>query len=114
MTTGPAAGVVGCFAVAADHPSLPGHFPGRPIVPGVVLLDHVLELVLGPGRRATALAGVKFTAAVCPGETIEVSAAQHRAGPDSGRIGFVALRAGQPVLRGAVAFEPADPGRSAP
>lgn len=27
------------LAIAADHPSLAGHFPGQPIVPGVVLLD---------------------------------------------------------------------------
>lgn len=33
------------FSVPADHPSLPGHFPGNPLVPGVVLLDRVIEAV---------------------------------------------------------------------
>jgi 3-hydroxyacyl-[acyl-carrier-protein] dehydratase len=28
--------------ISADHPSLPGHFPGTPIVPGVVILDEIL------------------------------------------------------------------------
>jgi len=27
--------------ISADHPSLTGHFPGTPIVPGVVILDEV-------------------------------------------------------------------------
>ena len=89
--------VVGRFVVPADHPSLPGHFPGQPIVPGVVLLDHVLDLVLGSGCHATALLGVRFTAAVRPDETIEVTATDR-----SGRIGFAATRGGQPVLHGTV------------
>jgi 3-hydroxymyristoyl/3-hydroxydecanoyl-(acyl carrier protein) dehydratase len=31
--------------IAADHPALPGHFPGFPIVPGVVLLDEALHAI---------------------------------------------------------------------
>ena len=31
--------------IAQDHPSLIGHFPGNPVVPGVVLLDHVRQCV---------------------------------------------------------------------
>lgn len=33
------------FSIPADHPCLPGHFPGQPIVPGVVVLDHVLAAI---------------------------------------------------------------------
>jgi 3-hydroxyacyl-[acyl-carrier-protein] dehydratase len=57
------------FRVPADHPSLPGHFPGNPIVPGVLLLDGVLHaLQQASGLRMTRLQQVKFIAALLPEE----------------------------------------------
>ena len=33
------------LCISADHPSLSGHFPGRPVVPGVLILDRVRALL---------------------------------------------------------------------
>lgn len=62
------------FTIAADHPSLPGHFPGRPLVPGVLLLDRVLEAIEaehGP-LGALRLPQVKFLQPLRPGEPARV------------------------------------------
>lgn len=32
------------LTIDQNHPSLAGHFPGNPIVPGVVILDQVIRL----------------------------------------------------------------------
>lgn len=59
--------------VPADHPALAGHFPGNPIVPGVVLLDAVLDAIQSR-RPCTLLAmpAVKFLQPVQPRERIEL------------------------------------------
>ena len=60
------------FAVAPDHPSLAGHFPGNPVVPGVLLLDRALEaLDRSSGRRVASLQRVKFVSALRPGDIAE-------------------------------------------
>ena len=55
--------------IGVDHPALAGHFPGRPIVPGVVLLDAVL-VAIGNAQRAPMgrcrLGAVKFLHPVVP------------------------------------------------
>jgi 3-hydroxymyristoyl/3-hydroxydecanoyl-(acyl carrier protein) dehydratase len=63
------------FAVPHDHPALPGHFPGRPIVPGVLVLDQVLDAVEaghGPLRGGLRLPQVKFVQPLLPGETARI------------------------------------------
>lgn len=62
------------FIIAPDHASLPGHFPGHPLVPGVVVLDRVYAAIearhgaLGPTR----LPQVKFLQPLLPGQRARV------------------------------------------
>ena len=62
------------FSIPRDHPCLAGHFPGRPIVPGVLLLEHVLAAIAavhGP-LHAQHLPQVKFLRPLLPGEPARV------------------------------------------
>jgi 3-hydroxymyristoyl/3-hydroxydecanoyl-(acyl carrier protein) dehydratase len=62
------------FAIPHDHPVLPGHFPGRPIVPGVVVLERVyaaIEAAHGP-LGATYLPQAKFVRPLSPDEQAQV------------------------------------------
>jgi 3-hydroxymyristoyl/3-hydroxydecanoyl-(acyl carrier protein) dehydratase len=61
--------------VPAQHPALAGHFPGNPIVPGVMILDAVIAAAqswLGAGFHVERLAYVKFLAPLKPEETVRI------------------------------------------
>lgn len=61
------------WRVPDDHPALAGHFPGRPIVPGVVLLDRVVGLadqVFGRPERGWRVAQTKFLHPCVPGDEL--------------------------------------------
>lgn len=61
--------------IAPDHPAFAGHFPGAPIVPGVVLLDqalHVIGTQIGMELSACQIASAKFLSPVGPGEPVHV------------------------------------------
>lgn len=62
------------FSISPDDPSLDGHFPGNPIVPGVVLLDQVHEAIGRslPKARLHRWHMVKFVNPLLPGETASV------------------------------------------
>ncbi len=63
------------ISISHDHPSLAGHFPGHPVVPGVVLLDEVLSLVReasGGVQLVMGLPLVKFSSPLRPGEAVTI------------------------------------------
>lgn len=111
--------------VPPQHPAFEGHFPGAPLLPGVVLLDEVLRVVeearFGGGDGATAAVGAsgaaagvgsdagrtgaatgwtiataKFLQPVRPGDTLTV---EHEA-LTNGAIRFAIRSAGRAVATG--------------
>ena len=61
-------------AIRADHPSLPGHFPDTPLVPGVVILDEVLAALLEwrQGCDLTGIRTVKFLVPLKPEQPFSI------------------------------------------
>jgi 3-hydroxyacyl-[acyl-carrier-protein] dehydratase len=90
------------ICIDGAHPALPGHFPGRPVVPAVVVLDHVLraaESELGAALRVCGLPQVKFAAPLRPGERAECA---FELSPT--RLEFRVERNGQPIAYGSFAL----------
>jgi 3-hydroxyacyl-[acyl-carrier-protein] dehydratase len=64
------------FEVDAGHPALAGHFPGEPVLPGVVVLDRVIEAArawLGPELTVVGLPQAKFMSPLRPGDEARTS-----------------------------------------
>src|SRR4029077_4715554 len=51
--------------IRADHPSLAGHFPDAPIVPGVVILDEVISALVERHKNCQ-VAGIRAVKFVLP------------------------------------------------
>ena len=65
--------VEAALAVATDHPAFEGHFPGRPILPGVAILAEVLgaiEAATARGPQEWEIANAKFLVPVAPGTAL--------------------------------------------
>lgn len=84
--------------IDAAHPSLPGHFPGHPIVPGVVLLDRVIgaaEACLTYSIRVASLQQAKFTSALLPEQDASILLTF-----GDGELRFEILRSAERIAQG--------------
>ena len=91
--------------IPLEHPAFAGHFPGTPIVPGVVLLDEALYAIAAHGGVSLAdctLVSVKFRSVVRPGQPIELRF--DVTGP--GGIRFDIRSADQSVASGIISLAP--------
>jgi 3-hydroxyacyl-[acyl-carrier-protein] dehydratase len=87
------------LTIGAEHPALAGHFPGTPIVPGVVLLDETLRALeqdAGAAVTRWRISTAKFLSPVRPGEELTLG---HEPLAD-GSLRFTVLRDGQLVAHG--------------
>lgn len=82
--------------IDAAHPALAGHFPGNPVVPGVVLLERVAAALRAWRGERVAKLDAKFVQPLLPAEdaVIELHA-------EAARVRFTVTRAdGVALARG--------------
>lgn len=90
-------------AVPLAHPALAGHFPGHPIVPGVVILDHVigsLPVFLGQAVQVNGFPMVKFLAPLAPEQPFEIAFVRKT----EGQVSFEVTSAGNRIVHGTIAY----------
>jgi len=93
------------LTIPSSHPALPGHFPGRPVVPGAVILAevvHVATNLLG-AVRVTGLTSVKFSNPMLPEQRCELVLTDAGAGVAT----FELTHEGVRVASGRLRYEPA-------
>ncbi|WP_051229271.1 hypothetical protein [Paludibacterium yongneupense] len=88
-----------------DHPAFAGHFPGHPVVPGVLLLSAAIDSIqAATGRKVTQVTAAKFLNPVGPGVELCLSV---RAGPGQ-RLLFDIAAQELKIASGSLSLAPED------
>lgn len=98
-------------SIGPDHPALPGHFPGHPVVPGVLVMDEVIETLreyYGQVLIVTGLPSVKLSSPLFPGERMMIEIVRE----DAGTAAFICRVDQRMVATGSIRFRLPDADRT--
>ena len=98
------------FTLRGDEPFLRGHFPGEPLMPGVLLVEAVAQLAgvvaqsdpaIAPlaGLKLTAIRAAKILGTARPGETVTLHTRV------TGRMGHLVQAQGTATVRGTLVLQ---------
>lgn len=106
--------VVALRNVTANEPQFTGHFPGRPIMPGVLLVESLAQagavaVLSFPANRGKLVlfAGIdecRFRRVVVPGDTLRLEITVEKLGRVSGRARAVATVEGEVAVEATLSF----------
>ncbi|MEO8445661.1 MAG: hypothetical protein ABI567_11710 [Gammaproteobacteria bacterium] len=91
------------LSIAPDHAAFPGHFPGNPIVPGVLLLDeslHSIAAASGVTLMECSIVTAKFPSPARPGEELRLDFVR----AEAGRVNFTIRASDRVVASGIVSI----------
>lgn len=94
------------LALGEDHLAFRGHFPGLPILPGVLQVDWAIRLgteAFGPSGTFTGLRDLKFQGLIRPEDALDLTL---RWDPERRALAFAYTVAGAPKSSGTVCFAP--------
>jgi len=97
------------FAFPADLPVFKGHFPGNPIVPGVLLIEcvrYALSQKLARPMRLVACARVKFKGLIRPAQEFELKASYRPLSDESYAVKASISYQGETMATFAMSFKP--------
>ncbi|MFV1992477.1 MAG: hydroxymyristoyl-ACP dehydratase [Acidiferrobacterales bacterium] len=87
--------------ISGTHPALAGHFPGSPVVPGVVILDKVISKLAelkGVNVKVKTFPAIKFLNPIGPDEEFDISFTEK----DTGKITFSVFSGDKIFLSGSL------------